>query len=85
MQPSAPLHSLPQLPQLASSDLRSTHLFLQLDLPEGQLTPHCPSLQVAVAPPVALHTVWQSPQWFTSLLGSTHVAPQAMYGDWQLN
>jgi len=52
---------LPQLPQL-SSDFRSTHLPSQLDLPEGQFTPHCPSMQVAVAPPDALHDVWQSPQ-----------------------
>lgn len=60
-------------------------MFLQEDLPEGQLTPHCPSVQMAVPPPEALHIVWQSPQWFTSVRGSTQVIPQAMNGAWQLN
>jgi hypothetical protein len=75
-----PLHFLPQVPQLFGSEPVFTHCPLQAELPEAQLTPHCPSLQVAVPPGTAGHLFPQAPQLFRSVRGSMQPAPQAMNG-----
>lgn len=83
-QPRPPPHLAPHLPQFLLSLWVSTQTLPQSELPEGHAVPHCPSEQVGVPPEPSglVQTLLHAPQFFRSLRGSMHAAPQAMYGLW---
>jgi hypothetical protein len=79
-QPSKPLQTLPQPPQLFLSLLKFTHLPLQTDKPALHLMPHMLLMQVAVPPPLVGpgQALPHCPQLARSFFESTQPAPHGM-------
>lgn len=65
-------HAFEHIPQYSGFELRFTHAPLQSVNPSGQLAAHTLFAQAGVEPE---HVVLHAPQWFGSLVRSTHVSP----------
>jgi hypothetical protein len=70
----------PQLPQFLGSVFVLTHFESHTELPDAQVTPHCPLAQVGIPPATTGHLALQALQLLMSVRGSMQAAPQAMNG-----